>query len=310
MHRLAPGVAGLLAVAGLSAVATVLVGRELGQGHESRPTADTVPAITAAGTLQPESVLFGDTVTARLTISLDRDRVDPDSVRVAAAFTPWAPVGEARHHRQDGNATTTLVTTYELRCLVASCASERDVQSTDLPPALVTYTTVTRGTSRTRASMAVKWPTLVVSSRISASGAPTAYRADAVTLPTVSYRLDPDLAALILVCGGTLLGLAGCMLVYVALPRRRIEPTRPLALHDPGPTLLERALALLESSARSNGAGDQRRALEFVASELSASGDRQLVRTARLLAWSESVPSVAATTAIAARVRLVLGAAG
>ena len=235
MRRLAPGVAVFLAVAGASAVATVVVGHELGQGHESSPTADTVPAITAAGTLRPEAVLFGDTVTARITISLDRDRVDPDSVRVAAAFTPWAPVGEARHLRQDGNASTTLVTTYELRCLVASCASERDEQPTDLPPARVTYTTGTRGTSRTRVSMAVKWPTLVVRSRLAASGATNAYRADAVTLPTVSYRLDPDLVALILVCGGTLLGLAGCMLVYVALPRRRIAPTETPGVPRPAP---------------------------------------------------------------------------
>jgi hypothetical protein len=71
---------------------------------------------------------------------------------------------------------------------------------------------------------------------------------------------------------------------------------------------LEQALALLDEAVRVNGAADQRRALELVAEELELAewGDRDLARTARALAWSEDVPQVEETSALAARVRSVL----
>ena len=57
---------------------------------------------------------------ALVDVTLDRDAVDPDSVRVAAEFSPGRSSGP-RRVRRDAGATTHLRTTYVLRCLTGAC---------------------------------------------------------------------------------------------------------------------------------------------------------------------------------------------
>jgi hypothetical protein len=66
---------------------------------------------------------------------------------------------------------------------------------------------------------------------------------------------------------------------------------------------LERALLLLELSERVDGAGDQRRALERVADELTRRGETELAKAARALAWSERPPRTEQTMEFAASAR-------
>ena len=77
------------AAAGLAALVVVLVVWDRVQSSE--PSAES-PAIVARTDLSPRTVLFGDTVTALVEVTLDRNRVDPDSVRVEADFAPWKRV--------------------------------------------------------------------------------------------------------------------------------------------------------------------------------------------------------------------------
>jgi hypothetical protein len=136
------------------------------------------------------------------------------------------------------------------------------------------------------------------------------WRADLTSLPAATYRLAPGVLVALLLGGAVLAALAAVGLAYVAWPRRAPPPPEPEPELPPEPVLspLEQALALLEESVRSDGAAEQRRALELVAEELELAewGDRDLARTARALAWSEGVPPVDQTNRLAARVRSAL----
>ena len=69
----------LAAVVLVGALAIVLLAWNRGGGGEATRTA--APPIDARTDISPRSVLFGDTVNAVVEVTLDRNRVDPDSVR-------------------------------------------------------------------------------------------------------------------------------------------------------------------------------------------------------------------------------------
>lgn len=308
--RVLVGVA-LAVVAGLSALVVVLFALDRGGAGES-PTAEDEPAIEARAVLSPRSVFFGDTVTALVEVTLDRNFVDPDSVRVQVDFSPWKPVANPERLRRDGKTTTYLRTTFVLRCLASFCTSTSDTAVEDFAQARVTYTAREGTGSSGRSSFPVPWPQLVVGSRYAASaaqssGAPASrWRADLLSLPAVTYSVGPGLLFALLLAGGILLAIAGGAFAYLVMPRRA-PPRAPKAPPEPVLTPLERALALLEDSARVDGAADQRRALELVAEGLVDRGDMKLAQTARALAWSEPVPGVEETSGLAARARSALG---
>ena len=294
------GVAAALVVA---VVALVLWGR--GGGAEATPASDTSRAIEARGIFSPSNALFGDTVAATVEVTLDRRRVDPGSVRVRTDFSPWIALTAPQSVRRDAGSTTYLRTTYVLRCLDRSCAptSEEDVVQ-EFVPARVTY--AAREAEGSSSTLEMTWPVLVVDSRYTASAgaAPpgsSRWRMDVLSLPAVSYGIRPTLLIVLLLAAAAVLAVVGGRLVYHALPKKpapeTLEPSEPVL------TPLERALVLLEDPARVNGAGDQRRALEFVALELLARGDLPLAETARALAWSEPVPGVDLTSGLAVEAR-------
>ena len=295
-------------VAVASALAVVLVASERGRDDESRPAIERPETIAAEGVLSPRTVLFGDTVRARVDVLLDRTRVDPDSVRVSAQFSPWEVVGQPEQIRRDAGSTTYVRTTFVLRCLTSPCVPPGQTAPLEFGPARVTYSGPAGGEEH-RESIRVDWPVLTVYSRYASAnfdgrtGAATPWRADLLTLPGVSYRVAPGVALVALIAGALLLAVAGALLAVLAWPRRApAPPPEPEAPPEPPLSPLEQALALLEETARADGAEDRRRALELVAEEL-AERDEDIARSARVLAWSEDVPATDETSGLAARVR-------
>jgi len=282
--------------------AVVLIGWVGGSGSTA-PARVSVP-IEAESTLSPNVVLFGDTVTARVDVTVDRVQLDPDRVRISASFAPWALVGEPRRTRQDAGTSTHLRKTFVLRCLTSDCVPQHARFRLDFDPARVSVAPAEGGTSFHPVLTA--WPTLEVQSRIDADGDPgqgAPWRADAVSLPAISYRLEPWLVLVLSVAGAVLLACAGALLLYSALPKRRGDPA-PVPVEAPRVlTPLEQALLLLERPATMNGEEERRRALELVADELGMGGDDEHARAARTLAWSTETPGDDKVHPIAAYVR-------
>jgi hypothetical protein len=276
------------------------------------------PAIMADAAITPRIVLFGDTVRARVDTVVDRARVEPDSVRVAAVFSPWEIVDGPERVRRDAASMTHLRTTYVLRCLTAPCLPPAQTLQLEFDPARVTYASPSAGAGEGRTprrTLRLDWPVVVTYSRFASSSfegraaLTTPWRAELVTFPAASHRLSPALLLALLVAAGALLALAGAYLVYLAWPRRApAPPPEPAAPPPPRLTPLQQALALLEDAARENGAEDRRRSLELVAEALAEWGDEELARSARILAWSEGEPAVEETAGLAARVRATLEA--
>lgn len=317
IRRRAELLVALAVVAGVGILAVVLLDR--GRDGGPAPIAEDEPAIQARTDISPRSVLFGDTVTAHVDVTIDRDRVAPDSVRVVADFSPWKLLANPERVRRDGETTTAIRTTYVLRCVTNACISDdaaavqNDTEVQAFAQAQVMYTASEGRASSSRVSLEVPWPRLTIGARFSArdalsAGASTSgWRVDLLSLPPFSYRVTPGLLLGLLLAAGIVLAIAGGAFVYRA-PGRRAPPA-PMSADgpsEPGVTPLDRALALLEDSARVDGAADQRRALELVAAALVGCGDMRLARESRALAWSEPVPGIRETNGLAARARAAL----
>jgi hypothetical protein len=281
--------------------------------------ADPAPAIQARADLSTRPVAFGDTVQARVDVTLDRRRVDADSVRIATDFAPWAPTAEPERTRREGETTTHIRSTWTLRCLASACLPPGESLRIPLTPATVTYDTLGPQAASGR-QLTAEWPVLVVNTRLEKSGlTPSAFgsgtspfetpwRADMVSMPPVSYRVDPETARFPLFGAAAAFGLLGLVLAYLGRPRRRPKPVLvPVAPPPPVQTPVEQALALLEDAMAANGATDRRRALELVAAELAGRGSHDLAQLARTLAWSRQTPALERTTPLAEEARPALG---
>lgn len=282
-----------LAVAAAAAGVAVLVLRD---GAEPRAPSHR---IEARGELSPRILFFGDTLTARIDVTLDPRRIDPASLRFEADFATWELVGRPVLTRADAPETTFVRMTWTLRCLIRACAPQRGVAPLEFDPALVTY--------RGGVPIQIEWPVLYVNSRLreadenAPEGLELPWRIDVVSLPAVSYRVSPRLLTALLLAAAGILALVGLVFVHRALPKRRPAPAPPPEPRPPPPSALEQALALLEQPGQ-NGSADRRRALELVADELAAR-DHVLASAARALAWSEDTPPDRETKALAARAR-------
>jgi hypothetical protein len=295
---------GRIAAASVLAAAVAAIAVAVVATRDDADSAGRDVPIRVQGTLTPRILLFGDTLIARIDVTLDRRQIDPDSVRFHADFTPWEVVGKPRLERRDGGRTTLVRTTWVLRCLIGPCVPPRALAPLEFDPAQITY----GGGEATR----LRWPVLYVHSRLPAGDLDRAgsashpWRVDLISLPEPSYRVAPRLLVALLLAAAGLLVLAGAFFAYRALPERREAPPPPPEPPPPPPSVLEQALALLEDPAPDDGVADRRRALELIADELEAR-DARLAGTARALAWREEMPPPVETIALAANVREVLG---
>jgi hypothetical protein len=262
--------------------------------------------------LSPRTLLFGDTLRAGVEVVVDNTRIDPASVRVGMNFSPWEVLGEPERIRRDAGTTTHVSTRWTLRCLISPCVPSGQAAPLEFDPARISYVEIGR-TDGGRSSTPVAWPLLTVFSRFASaafeSGTATStaapWRADMLTLPEASYRASPSLLAIVALGLVGILVAGGIALVVLAWPRREPPPPpepepEPVVLLTP----LEQALELLEDASRDDGAEDRRRSLELVAEVLADhDGARDIVRTAKVLAWSEDAPEVGDTSDLAQRVR-------
>ena len=307
---------GILAGVGLAALALlgVLVVTVLWDGGGSdvpEPKVTSPSGIQAYADLDTYKVHFGDTVTAKLEVTVDRSRVDPDSIRVNTDFTPWKAAGAPDVVRRDGHTTTYLETRYTLRCLESFCTTLDVDGIQDFRAARISYTPAGGGETQT---MQAAWPEVLVTARYappsssqSSSPGDTQWRANLLSLPQATYRIGPwALVALLLVLAAALAA-AAVLIVLRTRPKAAAAPVDAPAVVTGGSRVspLEYALALLEDPTRVNGSGDQRRALELVADGLLVHGDGALGRIARALAWSRPVPKIEETSGLARKARAV-----
>jgi hypothetical protein len=127
-------------------------------------------------------------------------------------------------------------------------------------------------------------------------------------LPAMTYRVRPGVLAAAALAGSIALLLLAVGLLVPALPRRlgvrrpawlkrRVRPLTPL----------EQALARVRAAA-ANGGEDERRALEQLAVELAGTGEGDLARNARRLAWSPQRPPADGIEELSGEVEQLIGA--
>lgn len=270
--------------------------------------------IRAAGVVDPRIILFGDTISARVDVFLDRGKVDPASVRVSTEFVPWEIVAPQRRVRRDSGSNTYVQTTFTLRCTSSPCLPANESSALEFSSARVSYAAADAA-SGARESITVDFPVLLVYSRFAAANldgptasSPIPWRADLDSLPAASHRISPSILLPLILALAALLGTAGVVLAWIAIPRRTHVP-EPEPEPEPEPvvvlTPLEQALELLEDASRADGTEDRRRALELVAEVLDLEHP-DLARAARTLAWSEDDPLVEQTSGLATRVRTTI----
>jgi hypothetical protein len=307
-RRIVPAVA-LVVVAVLTTLVLVIRAGD-GESGSGQAAPEDSPEVVVDARLLPRTVGFGDTLTAAVEVTVDRRRVDPDSVRIRQEFSPWGQLERPKRTRQDSADTSFLRTTFVLRCAIGPCVPPRETYQLEFDPLVVSYRLLEGGDNE---SIETRWPVLVTHSNIVSDdlerreAASTPWRADLVSMPAVTYRISPGLLRWLLFAGAILLGLAGVVLAFRAMPTREPQP-EPEPEPEPVPTLppLELALILLTDEHQANGAADRRRALELVAEEMEARQEFPIARRARMMAWSEETPTLAETSGLAESVRAQL----
>lgn len=247
-------------------------------------------SFAVATSITPRTAAFGDPLTAKLRILVDRGRIDPDTIRVLARFQPWRD--RTTIERVDAGDLTALTYTIELHCLTLSCVNfEREYN-----PQL----TGARITSDGGRVVEVAWPDVSIGTRVpprefvpentgeEAQDWPPKWRAT-VGLPEPSYRVSPTLLT-------WLLGGLGALLVGGSLAAGVLLLRRGRLVRDREVAALDRALELLR---RARTDEERRAALEALAVALETELDPQLAEPARALAWSESRPSETAAEKLA-----------
>lgn len=238
--------------------------------------------IAATADISPRTSLFGDTLTARVVVSVDRRRINPDELELQAKFAPYERVGELDIERRDVGRQTQLVYTARIRCDEFFCLPRDGRLQFTLPPARI-------------GNLAVRWPKIEVASRINQSELQAfRYRATVAPVPQATPRVPPRTFAAALFSAAGLLALFAFGLFGRAVLRawrRRPELELPP---------VERALLFL-TWARDDK--DRRRALELLAEALDGDGRREHARAARKLAWSDALPSLEQANALAEEVR-------
>lgn len=277
--------------AALAALAVVLAGCAGGGDEQLMPPGRT---LAASADVLPRTSLFGDTLIARVVVSLDRRRVDPDDLELRARFGPYERIGDVQVERQDVGSQTQLVYTMRLRCVQFRClprggslGGESRTQFR-FPPARI-------------GSLTVRWPPVEVASRINPSELQAfRYRATVAPLPKASARVAPRTLAMASLVSAALLAL----LAFATLGRAVVRAWRRRPELDLPP--VERALLFLQWT---RDGEDRRRALELLAEALDDEEQGELARAARKLAWSDAPPSAEAASELANRVREVRRAA-
>ncbi len=308
----------LLFVLGLSVigvVTTLAIVAIAGVGGEEKSAGQAKPgqaAVTAKADVTPRTHLFGDTLTARIDLVVDRDAVGPELPKVVRSFAPYT-IERVTTARRDAGRFSQLRYTFRLRCLREACLSTSGRARVRFEPVRVLYRSPAGEARVVRAT----WPPVELYSRLASvpkekqsssqsssrfnTPVMAPWRADLTALPPVSHRSSPTLIIALLLLGAGLLVLPACVLIYLALPWRASPSWESwLALLPP----IERALAVLERARTQGDGAARRRALERLGMELRARGADDLAREALELAWTEATPTSEAILRLEQHIRL------
>ncbi|MDQ3066168.1 MAG: hypothetical protein M3R12_03295, partial [Actinomycetota bacterium] len=220
------------------AIALVVLAAGCAAGSEERLSLPPGETFAVTTTLSPQTSAFGDTLTAGIRILMDRDRVDPEVVKVLYGFRPYRD--RATIERVDSGNLTALLYTIKLECLTLFC----------VPPegGFTSPGWGARITSGVGSVRDVTFPEITVVSRMQQQEFepentgenpdqwPPSWRA-AVSLPDPSFRVSPTPLAWILGVLGALLVAGSAAAAWLLLRRGRL-------LREPAVSPLERALEL------------------------------------------------------------------
>ena len=203
-------VAGLLVLAAAGAAVGFFAVRDSAGKDESLWRAPR-----ARATVSDRLVGFGDTIRARVDVSLDRRRVDPGGVKVRADFGAWRRVVPANVERVESGNSVQLRVTYVLRCAKQACVPERDILGFQWEPARVEF--VERGGGGSRQVVRAAWPALRLHTRVVATDLATTapWRLDVTSVPEPSWRAEPTALTAILAVGAFVFLVAGAVLAFV-----------------------------------------------------------------------------------------------
>jgi hypothetical protein len=285
---------GALKTAGLAAAAAAVAGGAvaaallLGGGGAAPSHEPAAPLAVRAG-FDRAVVQFGDPVTARVVVVLDRDAVRTQTLRVGDDLAPFTPLAAPVTTRTRAGRLETVTVAQRVACLTEPCLASR----LRLPRVRVSAA----GRAGGVATATAPWRTPRLRGRVTAADlARTNPPFGADTSPGApAYRVAPGAAATALDAVAALAAAGAAALLAleaVAVVRRR---RRAVAGDE-----LARALRLVRE-AETRPAHDRRRALALLA-RLLRNRDGELGRTASDLAWSEPAPEPQAVVALVARV--------
>lgn len=296
-------------------LALVLVGLALTGCGGDGPAPPPGKSFATQRSLTPAAHLFADPVEARVDVIVDREKLDPDRVRVRVDFLPYRMVDGLRRSREDYSRFTHLRYEATLRCLTVACVPQRlgsilggqegrgERRTFRFGPARVLYDDPMTG--RTRNLRRVWWPPLDSISRLATVNPQLGFLAPGAELEaTLAPVREPDYRVPPWLLAAALLAAAGAVLSFPAVRFARWHRSRrPLEEPVSPVSALERALLQVE---RARDGGDdeaQRDALEALALALDANGGAPHARNARRLAWSPERPEPDETTRLVAAVR-------
>jgi hypothetical protein len=265
------------AAAAVAVAAVLLLGRT-----DSAPSTAPGPPLSVRASLAPSAVLFGDRLTARIVVLLDRRTVKPASVRLVEDVAPLTALGSARVTRTARGPLEVVSYEIPVVCLSERCFAEKGVAKVALPA--VRAEAARRGGGLLHAT--TTWTPLVVGGRVGAADLAAAtprFRVDTTPRPA-DYPVSPTSLARLLDLLAVALALAGAALAVWAVAR---VAHRRSGRQEAGP--LERALRLARQ-AETRPADDRRRAIGLVA-RLLGDRDRRLAGEASDLAWSRPQPA-------------------
>lgn len=254
-----------------------------GGGDDEKLRLPPGQAFAATATLSPTTSAFGDELTASVRVLLDRNRIDPESIKVLARFSPYRE--RTTVERVDSGNLTALVFRYRLHCLTLACVPPEGVDGT-----LRSDFWEARITSDDGPVVSVRFPAARMVARVEREEFTPEDADDVDTWPprwraTVGVPdADPAAApwALALALGGL-----GLLLVAGSAAGAAVLLRGGRLFRAPETDPLERALELLRLARDEQ---ERRRALEALALALEQERGAELSQPARALAWSPPAP--------------------
>lgn len=249
------------------------------------PAIAPVTPVAVHASFDPAVVQFGDPLTARVVVLLDRDAVRPQTLRIADDLAPLTQLAAPATARTVHGRLETLTITARAACLTEACIAG--------PVRLPHVHVSVAGPGGRVEHVSTAWAPLPVRSRVTAADlAAASPRFAADTAPGApTYRVAPATAATLLDVLAVAAAVGAVALVAfqaLALVRRR----RPVARDE-----LARALRLARE-AEERPVPDRRRALGLLARLLGGAQGT----SASDLAWSQRQPDREALRELVTRV--------